>query len=367
MGGRAGGATGTVYLYFRSKEHVLLGLHEVFHRGMERAMTEGGAELLQRIERGDAVDHAAAVGILLDHMADYLVDHRRYCEVMARYMPEEAWRFLQHALESVRQDEDAKLLAGGQSLLAVMNYRLARPHRIIDIGGLDELRRVFEEPDSMLLGGLCTHRFIETDALVGRRLPLLREAARHIGHVAIRNRGTLGGTIAHADPAAELPAALLALQASVFVERHGEARREIPISDLYQGFYSTVLEHSDVITWVRVRTPGPRSGWGFAEVARRHGDFAEAGCAAVLEREGENDMLRLALFGVADKPLLFVHRTPLDEQLVWSDVADAIAEELAPAERPEYRRRLAAYCIEIAASDAHKRLEALEETVGRDG
>ena len=264
------------------------------------------------------------------------------------------------ALERVQDGPDAKFLAGGQSLLAVMNYRLARPARLIDIGKLDELRRVFEEPESMLLGGLCTHRFIETDELVGRRLPMLREAARHIGHLAIRNRGTLGGTIAHADPAAELPAVLIALDASVFVERHGRERRELPIADLYQGFYTTLLEDTDLITWVRVPTPAAGSGWGFAEVARRHGDFAEAGCAAVVRRDEGGLAARLALFGVADRPLLMERSLPGDDADAWSSMAENLASELQPVDRPDYRRRLLAYCITTAGSDARNRMAGKE-------
>ena len=108
-----------------------------------------------------------------------------------------------HALQHVGTTEDAKYLAGGQSLLAVMNYRLARPEVLVDIGELAELGRVFDDDGSLLLGGLCTHRFVETDWLVAEHVPMLKEAARHVGHLAIRNRGTLGGTLAHADPAAE--------------------------------------------------------------------------------------------------------------------------------------------------------------------
>ncbi|MEU6263227.1 FAD binding domain-containing protein [Saccharopolyspora shandongensis] len=260
------------------------------------------------------------------------------------------------ALERVQEAPGAKFLAGGQSLLAVMNYRLARPARLVDIGKLGELCRVFEEPESMLLGGLCRHRFVETDELIGRRLPLLREAAHHIGHVAIRNCGTLGGTIAHADPAAELPAALIALGASIFVERHGRQRRELAVADLYQGFYSTLLEDTDLITWVRVPTLAAGSGWGFKEVSRRHGDFAEAGCAAVV-RHGEGGLrARLVLFGVADRPLLFERTLHDGDPESWSALAHDLASELEPVDRADYRRRLVAHCITSAGSDAQQRL-----------
>jgi carbon-monoxide dehydrogenase medium subunit len=261
------------------------------------------------------------------------------------------------ALERVQQEPGAKFLAGGQSLLAVMNYRLARPTRLVDIGKLDELRRVFEEPDSMVLGGLCTHRTIETDELIGRRLPLLREAAHHIGHVAIRNSGTLGGTIAHADPAAELPAALIALGAHVFVEQHAQPRRELAVSDLYEGFYSTILDDTDLITWVRVPTLPSGAGWGFKEVARRHGDFAEAGCA-VVARPGKNDVqhVRLVLFGVADRPWLSERTLSVDGPDAWKALARDVTSELELTEHSDYRRRLAAHCITRAGEDAWWRM-----------
>lgn len=260
------------------------------------------------------------------------------------------------ALERVQEVPGAKFIAGGQSLLAVMNYRLARPARLVDIGKLDELRRVFEEPDSMVLGALCTHRFLETDALIRRRLPLLREAARHIGHVAIRNSGTLGGTIAHADPAAELPAALIALDAHVFVEQHLQTRRELAVSDLYEGFYSTVLDDTDLITWIRVPTLPPGAGWGFKEISRRHGDFAEAGCAVVARPSENGSQARIVLFGVADRPLLFERALPLQGADSWKALARDVASEVEPTDQVDYRRKLAAHCIVLAGEEAWRRM-----------
>ncbi len=129
------------------------------------------------------------------------------------------------ALEQLARYPDAKVMAGGQSLMALMNLRLARPSVIIDIGRLDELKRLFDDTDALILGALVTHRTVELDPLIGARTPLLAAAAGHIGHIGIRNRGTLGGSVAHADPAAEMPVATLVLGATFHTESARGGRR----------------------------------------------------------------------------------------------------------------------------------------------
>ena len=215
------------------------------------------------------------------------------------------------ALRALRDDPDAKVIAGGQSLVPMMNLRLARPDALIDIDRMDGLARVFEDVDSLIIGALVRHRRLERDPLVAARAPLLREAARHIGHVGIRNRGTLGGTLAHADPAAELPLVMVALGATVHVESLDRGRREIPAADFFASLYTTALAEDELVTWVRVPAMAPRQGWGFAEFSRRPGDFAMAGAAALITvtPTGRVTQARAALMGIADRPLLLPDTT----------------------------------------------------------
>ncbi|WP_051579764.1 FAD binding domain-containing protein [Pseudonocardia acaciae] len=201
---------------------------------------------------------------------------------------------------------ETKVLAGGQSLVTLMNLRLARPARLVDIGGLSELDRVFDDVDRVVLGALVRHRTLETDPLISTRLPLVAAAARHIGHVGIRNRGTVGGSLAHADPAAELPMAMVALGAVVHVESAARGRRPIPAERFFVSHFTTALAPDEIITWVEVPALRPGQGWGFVEYAPRHGDFATAGagCVLTLDAGGRVSGIRAALLAAADRPLL---------------------------------------------------------------
>ena len=146
------------------------------------------------------------------------------------------------ALELLAEHPDAKILAGGQSLLTLMNMRLARPSAVIDIGALAELSRIFDDTDDLILGALVTHRTVEVDPLIGARAPLLADAARYIGHIGIRNRGTIGGSVAHADPAAEMPLATLVLGAVFHVDSAKTGRRRVSAEDMFVSFYTNALE-----------------------------------------------------------------------------------------------------------------------------
>src|SRR6185503_569826 len=192
---------------------------------------------------------------------------------------------------------DAKVLAGGQSLVPMLNMRLVRPTVLVDVNGLRELAGIAPTPEGGLrLGALTRHAELAAAPAVIERAPLLAEAARHVGHAAIRNQGTLGGSLAHADPAAELPAALLALGARVRVTGP-RGTREIAAGAFFRGLLSTALEADEIL--IAIEVPAQPPGWGFAEVARRPGDFALAGVAAVLGEGG----VRLVGFGVGDRPL----------------------------------------------------------------
>ena len=206
------------------------------------------------------------------------------------------------ALTELERDPEAKVLAGGQSLMPLMNLRLARPTRLIDVGRLEELDRVFDDEGSVLIGALVRHRRLETDPLLVRRLPLLAEAAGHIGHRGIRNRGTLGGSLAHADALAELPAVMVTLRATIYAESRGGGRRELSADGFFQGHFTTVLEPDEMVTWVRVPVLPPGSGWGFVEFARRHGDFAQmaAACTVAVDAEGRVADMRAVLMGAGD-------------------------------------------------------------------
>ena len=281
------------------------------------------------------------------------------------------------ALAALAEHPDAKVLAGGQSLITLMNLRLARPTLLVDIGGLTELDRVFSDDEDVLIGALVRHRRVETDPELRALVPLAAAAAAHIGHVGIRNRGTLGGTLAHADPAAELPLVMVTLGATCYLESRGRGVRAVPAEEFFVSYYTSALRQDELLTWVRVPRPRPRQGWGFAEVARRHGDFAMAGAAAVVElgAGGAVRAVRAGLMAAGETPLLMsapgaVDATAgqlWDEQLWdeqrwdegrWDGLAAAWTAELDFSEDPEYARALARVALRRALVDAAARAGA---------
>ena len=199
---------------------------------------------------------------------------------------------------------DAKVLAGGQSLVPLMNFRLARPAVLIDINRLEELSYIREADGNLVLGALTRQSAVEDSALVAERCPLLLEATRWLGHRTIRNRGTVGGSVAHADPSAEYPTVLCALDGEVVV-RGSSGERVVPAAELFQSICTTSLAPDELLTEVRVPTLPPRTGWAFVELSRRHGDFAQVGVAAMIRpgAGGQVDEVRLALAGVGETPL----------------------------------------------------------------
>jgi carbon-monoxide dehydrogenase medium subunit len=222
-------------------------------------------------------------------------------EYVAPRSLEDALGELAHRAE---RGDDAKILAGGQSLIPVLNFRLAQPAVLVDINGLAELDFVEERPDGGLcLGALARQRTIERSALVRQRSPLLSEALPFVAHPQIRNRGTLGGSLAHADPAAELPAAAVALDADLrLLSRRGE--RRVAAREFFAGLFATALEPDELIAEVELPPAPARTGWAFVEIARRHGDYALCGVAA---RVTLDDALRcatakLVLLSVGDGP-----------------------------------------------------------------
>jgi carbon-monoxide dehydrogenase medium subunit len=228
----------------------------------------------------------------------------------------------------------AKLLSGGQSLMPAMNLRLISPEFIIDIGELAELRGIAVQGDVLIIGALTRHVDLARSAEIATHAPLLTEAISHVAHPAIRNRGTLGGSLAHADPASELPACMLALNATIVVRGQAGERR-IAAADFFTGIFETALSAQELLVAVELPLAQKSSAHFFCEFARRHGDYAIAGLAAQAIVEGNvfTD-LRLVFFAVGDRPtlaaaakkLLNVAVTPA----VLSDASAALAEELDP-------------------------------------
>lgn len=197
--------------------------------------------------------------------------------------------------------ERAKVLSGGQSLMPAMNLRLLAPELIVDIGALDELRGIRTQGGMLSIGALTRHAELQNSPDIAAHAPLLKEAIAHVAHPAIRNRGTIGGSLAHADPASELPACAIALDATIVV-RGPRGERRIAAEDFLVGIYETALSADELLTAIEVPLRPPHSAHYFCEFARRHGDYAIVGLAAqaVVNNQRLTD-LRPVFFGVGDK------------------------------------------------------------------
>jgi CO/xanthine dehydrogenase FAD-binding subunit len=247
--------------------------------------------------------------------------------------------------------EDAKLLAGGQSLIPLMNLRLVRPSLLVDIGAIATLKSVSVRDASVVIGAGVTHREVIGSAAVREHSHLLAEAASWIAHPQIRTRGTIGGSLAHADGSAEFPAVLAALDGSV-IARSGDGDRVVPWSDLFEGPFSTSLRPDEIITGVVLPRTRAGTGTAFEEFARRPGDFAVVGAAAVVRMapDGICDGVSLALLGVAGVPvrvdagLQSLRGTEPSESVVTAAVRNAFADIAMLADvhvSAAYRRRIA--------------------------
>jgi carbon-monoxide dehydrogenase medium subunit len=211
-------------------------------------------------------------------------------------------RSVGHAIELLGSSEEPRLLAGGQSLMATLNMRLSAPRLLIDLNGLSGLAGIARKDGAVEIGALTRHAEAERSADIARHAPLIGLAMPHIGHPAIRNRGTIGGSIAFADPAAELPACLLALGGEVVIAG-ANGRRSVKADDFFKGLFETALGPQDVLTAIRVPAASAQTRAGFAEFARRHGDYAMVGLAASARADGKAlTEVRLAYFGVGATP-----------------------------------------------------------------
>jgi aerobic carbon-monoxide dehydrogenase medium subunit len=219
-------------------------------------------------------------------------------------------------------EKDARLLAGGQSLIATLNMRLSAPALLIDINGIGGPDKIVLKGGAVEIGALTRHAAAERSELVAKQAPLIALAMPHIGHIAIRNRGTIGGSIAFADPAAELPACLLALDGEV--EATGpKGKRSIKAQDFFKGLFETALGPQDVLTAIRVPAAGKNARSGFAELARRHGDYAIVGLAASACADGKGLAdVRLAYFGVGATPM---RAKEAEKALAAGDIDAAVA------------------------------------------
>ena len=240
-----------------------------------------------------------------------------------------------HALELLTaHGEKARVLSGGQSLLPAMNLRLISPEFVVDIGGLTELRGVAVRAGVLTIGALTRHVDLLKSPEISAHAPLLTDAVARVAHPAIRNRGTMGGSLAHADPASELPACMLALGATI-VARGPNGERRIPATEFFTGIYETALMQQELLVAVELPVPARNSTHFFDEFARRHGDYAIVGLAAqAVVRAGRFSDLRLGFFAVGDRPLLAASAGKLVDVAITSEVLtgmfSALDEELDP-------------------------------------
>lgn len=255
--------------------------------------------------------------------------------------------------------ERARPLAGGQSLVPMLNLGLVQPEVLVDIGGIAELRGVTRRDGTLVVGAVTRYRDLEGDGPISRDLPVVAEAVRHVGNGRVRNRGTLGGSLAHSDPAAELPAVMLALEATYELS-DGRAVRSLSASAFHTGLFATALGDGELLTKVFLPIPEPGWGWGFAELARRAGDFAIVAAVALARcRDGVVEGVRLALAGAADRPVRCrtfeeaAAGVPVEE---LGQAARAVEDDVDPMDdviaSRAYRRRVAPVIALRAVRDA---------------
>ena len=260
---------------------------------------------------------------------------------------------------------DARPLAGGQSLVPLLNFRLARPAVLVDLNRIEALARITVEDGALQLGAMARQAAVEADPDVARGWPLLTEAIGHIAHPQIRNRGTVGGSLAHNDPAAELPAVMLALNAEISAQAP-QGQRTIPAGDFFAGTMETSLAPDELLTEIRVPALPEGTGWGFQEAARRQGDFALVAVAILLRPTGSGQIdARVVVTGTGDGPVrMRSAEAVLAERGADGDACEAAgnaaAEACEAADDPHapawYRQKLVAALTRRACRDAAMRM-----------
>ncbi len=259
---------------------------------------------------------------------------------------------IEEALETLHEiGDESKVLAGGQSLIPLLAFRMARPRHLTDITRLRDLEHVELGGDGVLsMGALATHRSLETHAELKLRCPAINEAVSQIGHVAIRNRGTVGGSMAHADPAAEWPALALLFDAQFHLRSRTE-KRTVSASEMFISYMATALAPDELLVEVEMQLPPPSAGTAFVEVSRRHGDFAMAGAGSVLHlEEGVVSDARISVMSAGmtavrgdEAEQMLIGQEPTDELLrAAAEAIDSVVDPLEDVHGPaEYKRHLA--------------------------
>jgi carbon-monoxide dehydrogenase medium subunit len=259
---------------------------------------------------------------------------------------------------------EAKILAGGQSLVPMLNFRLVRPAILVDINRIRELAFIEETGNTIRVGALTRHYELEISPVLAKHLPVVASAMTHVAHLAIRNRGTIGGSLSHADPAAELPMMALLLNATLHVVS-SKGERTVAALDFFRDALTVDLGEDEIVTEIHLPKLPPNTGWGFEEVARRAGDFAVAAVAAtVTASDGKIEEARIALTGVAPTPVraqkaeALLHGEKIETKLI-ERVIEAVRSMIAPDSdlhaSSDYRRHLAGVLTGRAVRAAWKR------------
>jgi len=232
---------------------------------------------------------------------------------------------ISEAISLLKDKKDSKVLAGGQSLVPLMKLRLVSPANIVDIGGIKGLSYIRKRKGQLLLGSMTIHNDIASSPIINERCEVLSEAARHIGDQQVRNRGTIGGTICHADPAADIPATVLALEAELSTAGPSKPR-VIKAKDFFQDLFTTSLRKNELLVEVKVPLLSPRSGGAYVKLERGSGDMATVGVAAIvtLDKAGTFEGVRIGLAGVGSTP---IRARKAEDALKGQEPSDSVIEE----------------------------------------
>ena len=281
---------------------------------------------------------------------------------------------LDEALDLVATLDNAKLLAGGQSLMPMLNLRLAFPDHIVDLNRIESLAHLSESGNGIAIGAMARQREVERSELVARACPLMREALAQVGHRQTRNRGTIGGSLCHLDPSAELPVVATALDATIHASRRGGSR-SLPMSELPAFYMTPAIEPDEIVTAIAFEPWPAGHGYAFLEFARRQGDFAVAGVAVLLETGGDGVIRRasIALGGVGEGPVrcqdaeaALTGMAPGDDRF---DEAARLCGEVEAMEdvhaSSAYRRHLARVLTRRALDRAHRRTRSADVSASR--
>ena len=270
---------------------------------------------------------------------------------------------LDEALQILDDAVNAKILAGGQSLVPMMNMRLAQPDLLVDINDLRELSEVTSDGTSVHFGALARHQEVLESPLVNERLPMMAEALKHVAHRAVRNRGTIGGSLVHNDPSAELGVVMRCLRADVVLMSLSEGERVVPLSDFFVTTFLTDIKPTEILTEIRVPVLPPKFGWAFKELTKRSGDFAivDAACTIGTDASRRITDVSLALGGAAERPEVIDLSTTLVGKELDADLLQRVADNVRSQIDPQadnvasgdYKKHLAGELAKQCVSQAY--------------